>query len=163
MNIATKTTTKTFTQVAEVWVPDGDALVYAGGDYNGLSAFEDASRQTRFAKGEGLPGKAWAEARPVVLKQFDGSYFKRTDAARDAGLTSAVAAPRCLSNGRVIIHDGVKHAARPKGDLRESRAHATLANERCLLNTASIKQCDDPVSHGFYFVKAVTAGASMAW
>ena len=43
-----------------------------------LAAFEEASRQTRFAKGEGLPGKAWAEARPVVLKAFDGSYFKRT-------------------------------------------------------------------------------------
>lgn len=93
MNIETKTTIKTFTQVAEVWVPDGDTLVYASGDYNGLRAFEDASRQTRFAKGEGLPGKAWAESRPVVLKQLDGSYFKRTEAAKAAGLTSAVAIP----------------------------------------------------------------------
>ncbi|MGB3408071.1 MAG: GAF domain-containing protein, partial [Jannaschia sp.] len=88
-----KTTTDTFTQVAEVWVPEGDRLVYDSGDYNGLSAFEDASRETSFARGEGLPGRAWEQARPVVLKAFDGSYFKRTEAARAAGLTSAVAVP----------------------------------------------------------------------
>lgn len=93
MNFASKTPIKTFTQVAEVWVPNGETLVFAGGDYNGLSAFEDASRGAVFAKGEGLPGKAWAEARPVVLKAFDGSYFKRTNAAKEAGLTSAVAVP----------------------------------------------------------------------
>jgi hypothetical protein len=83
----------TFVKVAEVWLPDGDKLVFAGGDYGGLAAFEEASRQTSFAKGEGLPGKAWAEARPVVLKEFDGSYFQRTEAARAVGLTSAVAIP----------------------------------------------------------------------
>ena len=84
---------KTFIQVSEVWVPDGDRLTLAGGNYGGLAAFEDASRRETFAKGEGLPGKAWAEARPVVLKAFDGSYFKRTEAAQDAGLSSAVAIP----------------------------------------------------------------------
>ncbi|WP_295511620.1 GAF domain-containing protein [uncultured Sulfitobacter sp.] len=83
----------TFIQVAEVWIPKDGVLVYAGGDYNGLDSFEAASRQSQFAKGEGLPGRAWAEARPVVLRAFDGSYFKRTQAARDAGLTSAVAVP----------------------------------------------------------------------
>jgi GAF domain-containing protein len=83
----------TFVQAAEVWVPKGDVLILASSDYNGLAGFEEASRQTSFAKGEGLPGKAWAEARPVVLKAFDGSYFKRADAAREAGLTAAVAVP----------------------------------------------------------------------
>lgn len=68
-------------------------LIYAGGDYNGLEGFEETSRQTSFAKGEGQPGKAWAEARSVVLKAFDGSYFKRIEAAKEAGLTSAVAIP----------------------------------------------------------------------
>lgn len=85
--------TRTFIQVAEIWVPDGDTLVLAQGSYGPLAAFEDASRRTSFARGEGLPGKAWAEARPVVLKGFDGSYFKRIEAARQAGLTSAVAVP----------------------------------------------------------------------
>lgn len=88
----------TFIQVCEVWVPEGDRLVYTSGDYNGLAAFEAASRQTSFAKGEGLPGKAWAEAQPVVLKKFDGSYFQRIEAAKEAGLTSAVAIPVFAGN-----------------------------------------------------------------
>lgn len=93
MDTATATVTDTFIQVAEVWVPEADRLVMAAGDYNGLSAFEEASRRTSFGKGEGLPGKAWSETRPVVLKEFDGSYFKRTEAAKAAGLTAAVAIP----------------------------------------------------------------------
>ncbi len=93
MDGAETTQANTFIQVAEVWVPEGDRLVYAAGDYGGLTAFEEASRQTSFARGDGLPGKAWAEARPVVLKAFDGSYFQRTEAAHAAGLTAAVAIP----------------------------------------------------------------------
>ena len=83
----------TFIQVSEIWVPEGDRLVHKGGSYGALTGFEEASRRESFAKGEGLPGKAWAEGRPVVLKAFDGSYFKRTEAAHAAGLTSAVAIP----------------------------------------------------------------------
>ena len=93
MDVATETLTDTFIQVTEIWLPQGDTLVHGAGDYGGLSDFEDASRRVEFPKGEGLPGKAWAEGRPVVLKGFDGSYFKRTEAAKAAGLTSAVAVP----------------------------------------------------------------------
>lgn len=98
MDGTTGTATDTFIQVCEVWVPQEDRLVYASGDYNGLAAFEEASRQTSFAKGEGLPGKAWSQARPVVLKAFDGTYFQRTEAAKAAGLTSAVAVPVFAGN-----------------------------------------------------------------
>ncbi|MCB1339481.1 MAG: GAF domain-containing protein [Pseudooceanicola sp.] len=93
MDVILDTTAKTFIQVTEVWVPADGRLVLAGGDYGDLAAFAEASRATSFGQGEGLPGKAWAEARPVVLKGFDGSYFKRTEAASEAGLTSAVAIP----------------------------------------------------------------------
>ena len=93
MDVAIDTPAKTFIQVAEIWVPEGETLVHGGGSYGDLAAFEAASRRESFAKGQGLPGKAWAEARPVVLKGFDGSYFKRTEAATEAGLTSAVAIP----------------------------------------------------------------------
>ncbi|WP_375173625.1 GAF domain-containing protein [Pseudooceanicola sp.] len=84
---------RTFVEVSEIWVPEGDQLVLAEGNYGALSEFAAASRRESFARGEGLPGKAWAEERPVVLKGFDGSYFKRTEAAKEAGLTSAVAVP----------------------------------------------------------------------
>ncbi len=93
MDQAVMTDVLPFIQVSEVWVPEGDRLVLAGGCYGGLTAFEASSRHESFAKGEGLPGKAWDEARPVVLKGFEGSYFKRTEAATEAGLTSAVAIP----------------------------------------------------------------------
>ncbi len=84
---------KTFIQVTEVWVPQDGRLVLASGNYGGLDAFHDATRAISFGKGEGLPGKAWAEQRPVGLKGFDGSYFQRIEAAAEAGLTSAVAVP----------------------------------------------------------------------
>lgn len=84
---------RSFVEVMEIWVPEGERLVPGGGHYGALSAFAEASRKTSFAKGEGLPGKAWAEARPVVLKAFEGSYFQRIEAAAEAGLTSAVAIP----------------------------------------------------------------------
>ena len=82
-----------FVQASEVWVPKDGRLVLASGNFGALDGFRAASEAQSFAKGEGLPGKAWAEARPVVLKSFEGSYFRRTEAALAAGLTSAVAIP----------------------------------------------------------------------
>ncbi len=82
-----------FIKAAEIWLPDGDVLKSGGGNYGALDAFAKTSAQTVFAHGEGLPGKAWAEGRPVVLKEFDGSYFLRAQAATEAGLTCAVAIP----------------------------------------------------------------------
>ncbi|MGR3802997.1 GAF domain-containing protein [Marinibacterium profundimaris] len=93
MDTAVEQATRPFIEVTEIWRPEGDTLVQAGGNYGGLDAFEAISGHTSFKKGEGLPGKAWAEGRPVVLKAFDGSYFKRTEAAKEAGLTAAVAIP----------------------------------------------------------------------
>jgi len=92
-DVTSEMQTRPFIEATEVWVPQGDRLVLGAGDYGSLSGFADTSRQTSFGLGEGLPGKAWAERRPVVLKAFDGSYFKRTEAAREAGLTAAVAVP----------------------------------------------------------------------
>jgi len=93
MDVALDQPTRTFIEVAEVWIPKDGRLVLDGGDYGALKDFAAVSGQESFAKGEGLPGKAWAEARPVVLKGFDGTYFKRAEAAKAAGLTSAVAVP----------------------------------------------------------------------
>lgn len=85
---------RTFIECTEVWVPDeAGRLVLSSAIYGGLEGFAAASAPESFARGEGLPGKAWAEARPVVLKGFRGSYFRRTEAAEAAGLTAAVAVP----------------------------------------------------------------------
>ncbi|WP_415919541.1 GAF domain-containing protein [Tateyamaria sp. SN6-1] len=92
---------RTFVEVAEVWVPKDGVLVWDSGDYGDLAGFKAVSGAERFAKGEGLPGKAWAEGRPIVLKGFEGSYFKRTKAAQEAGLTAAVAIP--VFNGDTLL------------------------------------------------------------
>ena len=85
----------TFIRVAEVWVPDRERtlLEFGGGWYGAARRFGTVSRSLCFGRGEGLPGQAWEEGRPIVLKQFEGSYFRRADAAREAGYTCAIAVP----------------------------------------------------------------------
>ncbi|MGC8203651.1 GAF domain-containing protein [Aliiroseovarius sp. PTFE2010] len=92
-SVETAEQVRPFIEVTEVWVPEGDKLVLSKGTYGDLNDFASISERQSFAKGEGLPGKAWAEEKPIVLKKFDGSYFKRTEAAKAAGLTAAVAIP----------------------------------------------------------------------
>jgi len=86
---------KTFIKVIEIWIPDKDRtqLVFGSGLYGAFSEFKSASEQQHFAYDEGLPGKAWAQGHPIVLTQFEHSYFKRTMAAKKAGLTSGIALP----------------------------------------------------------------------
>jgi len=67
MDVILDTPAKTFIQASEVWVPDGDKLVLGKGNYGDLAEFAAVSGAESFARGEGLPGKAWAEGRPVVL------------------------------------------------------------------------------------------------
>ena len=86
---------KTFIRVAEVWLPsaDGHLLELGGGLFDEAPAFGAISRTMCFGRAEGLPGHAWQEARPILLRGFEGSYFRRTAAARAAGLSCAVAWP----------------------------------------------------------------------
>ncbi|MCX7082373.1 MAG: GAF domain-containing protein [Methylococcales bacterium] len=86
---------KTFIKVTEIWVPNKQRtqLEFGSGLYGGLVEFKAASEQQQFAYNEGLPGKAWAEGRPLVLKEFEQSYFKRTSAAKEVGLTCGIAIP----------------------------------------------------------------------
>jgi hypothetical protein len=86
---------KTFIRVVEVWVPDADAslLEFGGGLYGSASRFGIASRSMCFGRGEGLPGRAWDEGRPIVLTELDPSVFRRTEQARAEGLTCGIALP----------------------------------------------------------------------
>lgn len=62
----------------------------SSGIYGDLHDFAAASGNESFAFGEGLPGRTWAEQKPLVLDSFNPETFKRTDVARVAGLTSGV-------------------------------------------------------------------------
>ncbi len=86
---------KTFIRVIEVWVPSHDRsyLEYSGGLYSSANRFGAASGSRCFGRGEGLPGQAWEQGKPIVLKQFEGSYFQRTNAAQADGLTCGIAIP----------------------------------------------------------------------
>lgn len=86
---------KTFIRVAEVWVPDRERtlLEFGGGLYGSARRFGSISRSLCFGRGEGLPGQAWESGRPVVLKQFEGANFRRTQAAAAEGLTCGIALP----------------------------------------------------------------------
>ncbi|HEY8095907.1 MAG TPA: GAF domain-containing protein [Methylobacter sp.] len=86
---------KTFIKVTEIWIPTKDRtrLEFSAGLYGSLNEFRVASEKESFAYDEGLPGKAWAAGHPMVLKEFDHSYFKRTKSAKKAGLTCGIAIP----------------------------------------------------------------------
>lgn len=86
---------KTFIKVTEIWIPDKERtqLEFGSGLYGDLIDFKADSEQQKFAYNEGLPGKAWADGHPIVLTKFEDSYFKRTAAAKNAGLTCGIAIP----------------------------------------------------------------------
>jgi hypothetical protein len=86
---------KTFIQIAEVWTPSRDrsTLEHHDGLYGEHRQFARASRDLCFGYDEGLPGKAWASRQPVLLKDLQSSWFKRSEAAAAAGLSCAVAIP----------------------------------------------------------------------
>jgi hypothetical protein len=86
---------KSFIKVIELWLPapDGSMLEFGGGLFGGAANFEAISRTMCFGRGEGLPGRAWDEGRPIVLPRLEGSYFQRTAAARAAGLACGLALP----------------------------------------------------------------------
>jgi hypothetical protein len=87
--------TSTFIKAAEVWIPsaDGTLLELDAGYFGTGTAFGALSRTMCFGRGEGLPGVAWDERRPVLLRDLEHGYFRRAAAARALGLTCAVAVP----------------------------------------------------------------------
>ena len=84
-----------FIRAVEYWVPSRDRsiLEFGGGLYGRATRLAAASRDLCFGRGEGLPGQAWEAGHPIVLKQFAGSYFRRTAAAQAEGITCGIAVP----------------------------------------------------------------------
>lgn len=127
----------TLIKAVETWLPtpDGSLLEFGGGLYGRATAFGAISRGLCFGRGEGLPGRAWFDMRPIVLKELDGSYFRRAEVAREAGFTCAVGVPIFIGEaltGVVVFfcgpnrdgehaHDGAmelwRHNARVSSDM----------------------------------------------
>lgn len=85
----------TFIKITEIWVPGPDRrrLELNAGLYGSFHEFRELSEKKYFDYDQGLPGKAWAAGHPLVLTDFDHSYFQRTEAAKKIGLTSGIAMP----------------------------------------------------------------------
>jgi len=89
-------TMKTFIKVTEIWVPNKERtrLELSSGIYgDNYQDFKVASEKKHFSYQQGLPGKVWEVGHPLVITEFDDSYFERTEAAQKAGLTCAIGVP----------------------------------------------------------------------
>jgi hypothetical protein len=93
---------QSFIRAAELWLPSADfgVLDYRGGLYGLGSQMARVSADMCFGRAEGLPGRAWDDAVPVVLKSLTGSYFRRGDAAVADGLSVGIALP-FFDGGRI--------------------------------------------------------------
>jgi PAS domain S-box-containing protein len=66
-----------------------------------VAPFVEASRQTTFRRGEGMPGRVWESGEPAwVADAAVAPGFSRGEAARAAGLHGGFAVPVPLSSGR---------------------------------------------------------------
>ncbi len=96
---------KSFIRVVEYWVPNGNGslLEFGGGLFGKAASFGAITRRLCFGRGEGLPGQAWDQGQPVMLKQFHGSYFQRIAAADDEGLTCGIAVPTFIHGSLTAV------------------------------------------------------------
>lgn len=72
---------------------DRTTLAPGSGRSGPAPAFGAISTQLCFGPDKGLPGQAWRQGPPIVLRQLEGSSFKRSKAAHAVGLTCANAGP----------------------------------------------------------------------
>ena len=72
-----------------MWTPDGDKLVLDVGSSKGNSAWIEGSKDMSFAKGQGLPGRAWAsgnvEFAPNV-QALSVDKYPRLELAKSCGI-----------------------------------------------------------------------------
>lgn len=96
---------KTFLRVVEVWVPSSDRslLEFGGGAFGPATALRSISRFMCFGRAEGLPGRVWDAEQAVLLTRLEGSTYRRSGAARAAGLGCAVGMPIYAGSALVAV------------------------------------------------------------
>ena len=94
-----------FIRIAEIWLPNQDQslLEFGGGLFGPAKVFAAATSTLRFGMGEGLPGLAWQEGHPILLKDFDSPHFLRAAEAQAAGLGCAIALPMFINGALQAI------------------------------------------------------------
>lgn len=86
---------KAFIKVVEIWTPsvDQQRLILVDSLQDEQVNFHLQGKERSFAFDEGLPGKAWSSARPLIISNIAYSFFRRKQEAVKAGLSSAIAIP----------------------------------------------------------------------
>jgi PAS domain S-box-containing protein len=111
-------------EVGALWTLDHDAdalrcteIWHAPGLV--ISAFEERTLQTRFARGEGLPGRVWSKGEPEWLEDVTGDdRFQRAAAAAESGLRAALCFPLKLGAGVAGVMECFSRCAgEPEEDL----------------------------------------------
>jgi len=98
---------KTGWAIGQAWVPriDGGSLECSpawSSIIPGLERFRAVSREGRFVRGVGLPGRVWASGQPAWIRDVTlDENFPRADAAREAGLKGALGIP-ILGGDKVV-------------------------------------------------------------
>ncbi len=84
-------------KVGVLWTVEANALRCQGMWFargRAADGFEEATRESRFPRGAGLPGRAWEREEPCWVEDvLDDAGFLRQDAAVAAGLRCALAFP----------------------------------------------------------------------
>jgi len=87
---------------AIAWKPDGDKLVFDAAGSSGPAAWLEGSSKCTFAKGQGVPGRAWesgsVEFAPNV-QDLGADKYPRLDLAKSCGIKGSAAV---LKDGVVI-------------------------------------------------------------
>ena len=115
-----------------------------------LARFLEESGSVRFAKGEGLPGRVWAEGEPRRIADVgEASWYARAEAAREAGLKEAIALPMIVRDevvgvmvfyqdetgigGEGLVDAAASVAAHLGAIVREKQVREQLDHERSVL------------------------------
>ena len=75
--------------------------------------FERRSRDIEFRCGHGLPGRAWADAKPIWVSDMPESSLPRASVAEEVGLRAGVCFPIHGSNGVLGVIEFFAREARP--------------------------------------------------
>jgi PAS domain S-box-containing protein len=92
-------------RVGLFWVRSGDGLTLRSSwrEASSGQTFLERSRAMIFARGIGLPGRAWQKGKPVWIEDFrDVSSFPRAGAASEDDLRAAIALPVIDSRDEVL-------------------------------------------------------------
>lgn len=74
------------------------------------AAFEALARSLRFRPGEGAPGRAWSEGRPVLVPDLPATPWIRRREAASLGLQSGIAVPALGEDGPIAALAFYSHA-----------------------------------------------------